>query len=203
MKDNREVSLIPGRMVRSWISTACDPPAHPKLLPGMSRPEFWLQTEDVVFWFWVTCVLLAQVGFVLSEEESGIAKPDRNRQELFGKGSSERIRSFSAGGMEAALGRNLVLTPGEGQEPFDPPKADKTFPCAETLGGLGAVGFAGQQREPSTAVIPNPAAAGDGQAGLGEFAAPCLRDSRKKGADPSLSRQGESSRLEEFHNKIK
>lgn len=55
MKDKREVSLIPGRMVspgypslvalESWISITCGPPGYPKPLPGMSRPEFWPHTE--------------------------------------------------------------------------------------------------------------------------------------------------------------
>lgn len=52
MKDNREGSFIPGRRVRSWISTAFSSPGCPQLLPEMSRPEFWPPTEDVAFWFW-------------------------------------------------------------------------------------------------------------------------------------------------------
>lgn len=109
MKDNRGVTLIPGRMVspgypspvalQSWISITCGPPGYPKLLPGMSRPAFWPHTE-VFGHLCPPCkggIPQIRVGFVLCEEQSGIAKSDRIRQGLFGMGQLWRAMRKGSG----------------------------------------------------------------------------------------------------------
>lgn len=159
----------------------------------------------------VACVLPARVGFVLHEEESGIATSERNGQELFGTGGFGKPREK---GQERRCWGNGSC-PGQEPGPDSGGRSgtlwsqrspsvllSRHFPALECSVGSEPRDSQASRGNPPPQLSQIPQLRGMGSSPIllhWGSAAPRLRDGGEKGSDPPLSLQDERARRKKFY----